>query len=399
MQRDRRHEGGAATPHILGWSVPGSVRSLIHDLPVPAAVVDMEGQAVLWNAAAETILPPPLRRGDVSYPLFSLASQPWFAAAREQSLHAGSVSNIEWHVRGLGGVRTNLKLFITPIRDGAEPTNALMILFEDMTRRERKTVRQTRRIRARRRALYRLPVPLVVHRHGMIVYANRAAADLFDVGHARELIGLRIQRLFRAANAPPEVAELPNVTVRGSITRDSGELSEVELQATPLGRGARAATQVVFRPIQASAPVVAESARRTEDQLRQAQRMEAIGRLAGGIAHDFNNLLTAIQGHVQFLMEALPSEHAAAADAAEIKKAAERAAALTGQLLAFSRRQAFQTKIMDMNTVIVEMEKLLRRVISENIEVVTRLADDVGPITRRSRPDRTGDHEPGRERA
>ena len=379
MQADRRQEAGAVTPQLDGGSLPVSVRTLVRDLPVPAAVVDIDGHAVLWNAAAEMILPPPLRRGDVAYPLFSLATQPWFANVRDQLLNEGSVRDIDWSVRGVGGVRTTLRLLLTALREG-EHTNALLVLFEDMTRREREAHRLVRRVRARRRALYRLPSPLVVHRQGTIVYANRAAANLFEIGHARELIGLHLNRLFRPVANGHDPADLQNGVMRGTITRDSGAMIETEMQATRLGRGARAATQVTFTPIAPASRKPAESARRTEDQLRQAQRMEAIGRLAGGIAHDFNNLLTAIQGHVQLLMDALPADHAATVDAAEIKKAAERAAALTGQLLAFSRRQALQTKIVDVNAVILDMEKLLRRVISENIEFVTRLADDLGPI-------------------
>ena len=107
--------------------------------------------------------------------------------------------------------------------------------------------------------------------------------------------------------------------------------------------------------------------RQTEEQLRQAQRMEAVGRLASGIAHDFNNLLTAIQGHAQFLNEDLTPEHASRADVEEILHSAERAAALTRQLLAFSRGQSIQPETIQINNVVIAMERLLRRVISEDI--------------------------------
>jgi two-component system cell cycle sensor histidine kinase/response regulator CckA len=107
--------------------------------------------------------------------------------------------------------------------------------------------------------------------------------------------------------------------------------------------------------------------RQTEEQLRQAQRMEAVGRLASGIAHDFNNLLTAIQGHAQFLNEDLPAGHGSRADVEEILHSADRAAALTRQLLAFSRGQSIQPETIQLNTVVTAMERLLRRVISEDI--------------------------------
>jgi two-component system, cell cycle sensor histidine kinase and response regulator CckA len=120
--------------------------------------------------------------------------------------------------------------------------------------------------------------------------------------------------------------------------------------------------------------------RRSEDHLRQAQKMEGIGRLAGGIAHDFNNLLTAIQGHAQFLLEDLEQGSSPYGDAEEIKRAADRASALTRQLLAFSRKQVLQPQLLDVNHVIREMQKLLRRVIREDIEVFTTLDPEVHPV-------------------
>jgi PAS domain S-box-containing protein len=124
----------------------------------------------------------------------------------------------------------------------------------------------------------------------------------------------------------------------------------------------------------------ASALRRSEDHLRQAQKMEGIGRLAGGIAHDFNNLLTAIQGHAQFLLEDLDPESGPFADAEEIKKAADRAATLTRQLLAFSRRQVLQPQVLDLNAVIGDMQKMLRRVIREDIDLITTLDDELWPV-------------------
>jgi PAS domain S-box-containing protein len=123
-----------------------------------------------------------------------------------------------------------------------------------------------------------------------------------------------------------------------------------------------------------------EALRRSEDHLRQAQKMEAIGRLAGGIAHDFNNLLTAIQGHAQFLIEDLNDDSTTQSDAIEIKRAADRAAALTRQLLAFSRRQVLQPQVLDVNRVIRDIQSLLRRVIREDIALVTSLEDGLWDV-------------------
>lgn len=110
-----------------------------------------------------------------------------------------------------------------------------------------------------------------------------------------------------------------------------------------------------------------------EDQLRQALKMEAVGRLAGGIAHDFNNLLMVIKGHSELILNRLPHEEPIRKNAEEIDKATERAASLTRQLLAFSRMQVLQPKVLDLNAIVADTSKMLDRVIGENIELVVDL--------------------------
>jgi len=115
----------------------------------------------------------------------------------------------------------------------------------------------------------------------------------------------------------------------------------------------------------------------SEEQLRQSQKMEAIGRLAGGVAHDFNNLLTAIRGYSDLLLLRLDANSPTRREVEEIHKAAERAASLTQQLLAFSRKQVLQPKSMDLNAVVSGMDKMLRRLIGEDIDLVTILTPDL----------------------
>jgi CheY-like chemotaxis protein len=108
--------------------------------------------------------------------------------------------------------------------------------------------------------------------------------------------------------------------------------------------------------------------------------MEAIGRLAGGVAHDFNNMLTVITGYGQWMLDELPRDSPICESASEILLAANRAAALTNQLLAFSRNQVIQPVVVDLNSLVAQMDQMLRRLIGENIELVTEMSSDLGVI-------------------
>jgi signal transduction histidine kinase len=117
--------------------------------------------------------------------------------------------------------------------------------------------------------------------------------------------------------------------------------------------------------------------REVEDQLIQAQKMEAVGRLAGGVAHDFNNLLTAILGYTELLRSRVEQDPDALEYTAEVRRAGERASDLTNQLLAFSRRQPAAPQVVDLNQVVRQIDKMLRRIIGEDIDLEVRLAPDL----------------------
>jgi PAS domain S-box-containing protein len=120
--------------------------------------------------------------------------------------------------------------------------------------------------------------------------------------------------------------------------------------------------------------------KRLEEQFRHAQKMEAVGRLAGGVAHDFNNLLTVITGYTQLALNRIPSDSQAAIELKEALGASDRAASLTKQLLSFSRRQVVQPTVLDINTLVNDMNRMLRRIIGEDIELIVRLSRGLHPV-------------------
>jgi len=159
------------------------------------------------------------------------------------------------------------------------------------------------------------------------------------------------------------------------LTRD-GDPIHVETKAAK-GRWGR--QEILFVTCREITPGKLAEAhlRHREEQLRRAQKMEAIGQLAGGVAHDFNNLLMVIMGYIELTLNALSPEDPLRKGAEQISKATARGAALTQQLLAFSRRQEVRPQILDLNTVVADMEKMLRRLLGEDIELVTSLTADL----------------------
>lgn len=172
--------------------------------------------------------------------------------------------------------------------------------------------------------------------------------------------------------------KLYNADLWKHVKKD-GTIIDVEITSHDLVFGGRRSQLVLINDV--TEQKWAEKAlRHSEEQLRQSQKLESVGRLAGGIAHDFNNMLTAINGYSDLILARLPADDPLRRNVEEIKKAGERSAELTRQLLAFSRRQILQAKVLDLNKVISDTTIMLQRLIGEDIQLITSLSSDVGYI-------------------
>ncbi len=203
---------------------------------------------------------------------------------------------------------------------------------------------------------------------------NQAAVELYGYSE-QEFLCLTVSVLETLDGTAAAMAGAPNSADVPSVRkhrRKDGKTIDIEVRSDDLEFGGRPAVLVVARNI--------SEQRLLEEQLRQAQKMEAVGRLAGGVAHDFNNMLMVIKGHTEMLLSSPGAVGNVTHKIEQIDRAADRAASLTRQLLAFSRMQVLQPRVINLNEVVEEMGKLLPRLIGEDIELVVRTASDLGQI-------------------
>jgi two-component system, cell cycle sensor histidine kinase and response regulator CckA len=282
---------------------------------------------------------------------------------------------LEVRVRAAGGAIRTLEW--RAVFDGAE--EAFYGAARDVTD-EAAADAALRHSEERYRALFEShPVPMAVWdpATGTILAANDAALRQYGYA-AEEIVGMGVDRLVhpddldRLREAVPEFSSGVDGAAPFRHLRRDGSVIEVEVSGHDLDYGGRPARVVMALDI--------TERRQLEEQLRQAQKMEAIGRLAGGIAHDFNNMLTAITGYSQLLLDSFENEDPRRDDVEQVHAAAMRASALTGQLLGFSRRAMIAPTTLDLNEVIRETQPMLERLIGEHIAMTVDLRAKVAWI-------------------
>jgi two-component system cell cycle sensor histidine kinase/response regulator CckA len=305
----------------------------------------------------------------------------------EEMDRAGVVRNFEVQMRRADGAVIWARDTTHAKREADGKVALYQGVIEDITDR----VEAERRLQASERRLVQIleavPVGIFVSDHeGHPLFANAGAQKILGKGAVPGLAVAGLPETYKVYLAGTDqlypVERMPLVrALRGETStvddmeiRQGGLVISLNVQGAPIldNEGKVVAAVAAF--------FNTTDRRSLEAQLRQSQKMEAIGRLAGGVAHDFNNILTVIRMSSEFLLEDLAETNESRHEAKEILKAADRAAALTRQLLAFSRRQVLNPRRVVLNEIIEGLDGMLRRVVPENIEVKTDLEAQLGPI-------------------
>ena len=294
----------------------------------------------------------------------------------------GQIVRYEMVHDGPDGQSHNLEITYYPLRgDGPKPTGLVSVIRDITDRKRAEEALRVQRDFAQNLLDTAQVIVLVLDREGKVVRFNPFAQELTGYSE-KDAVGKDWFATFLPDDARPQIEDLFSAVVSGETARG--------VVNTILARDGRRILVRWYNSLlrDAQGEVVGvlsigndiTEAREKEEQLRQAVKMEAIGRLAGGIAHDFNNMMAIVQGYADLLGRSV-SDDLQREDVAKIRTAASRAADLTKQLLAFSRRQVVQPRTIQLNDIILGMDSMLRRVIGEDVELATIAAERLWPVT------------------
>jgi two-component system cell cycle sensor histidine kinase/response regulator CckA len=363
-------------------------RQLFEDIPVGLYRSSPEGALIDVNPAMVAMLGYPDQDSLLATPAASLYVDPadrhrWRAEMRGE----GVVADFVVRLRRADGS----EIWVSDTTHSKRAPDGSVLFYEGVLEDITARVETERAVQASERRLVQIleaaPLGIIVSDEtGLPVFANAGAKNILGRGiiPGASVSGLAevYQAYVAGSNQLYPVERMPLVR---ALTGESTAVDDMEIhqgdrvislhvQGAPIldSDGKIVAAVVVF--------LDATEKRSLESQIRQSSKMEAVGQLAGGVAHDFNNLLTVIMSYSAMLLNQLEAADPIHDDLQEIAAAAERAAGLTRQLLAFSRQQVLQPRVININDVIGDLEKMLRRLIGEDVELVTSLDPDVAEI-------------------
>jgi PAS domain S-box-containing protein len=298
-------------------------------------------------------------------------------AAVEKALATGTPFELDLELVRPDGERRWLNAFGEPLRDANGRITRLRGTVQDITERKRAEAEHVRLVTAIEQSAEAV---MITNTSGEIEYVNPAFSRI--TGYSREEARGQNPRILKSGNQDPALyQQLWETILQGKVwhgelvnRRKDGSLYHEQMTIAPV-RGERGE---VTHFIATKQDITAR--KELEQRFVQAQKMEAVGRLAGGVAHDFNNLLTVINGYAQILTQRSSPKDPRRGLFEEIQMAGERAASLTRQLLAFSRRQVLEPKVLDLSNALVNTETMLRRLIGEDIELTTKLKPGLGLV-------------------
>ena len=290
----------------------------------------------------------------------------------------------DWEIISKDGTKRSIEASVSLMKDSSGNRIGFRGLIHDITGRKRAEEQLSKLFRA----VEQSPATVIItDTDANIEYVNPKFTQLtgYTLG---EVIG-KNPRILKSGETPPEEYKLLWETItsgrewRGEFhnKKKNGEIYWELASISSIKNPEGLVTHFVAVKEDITERKRAEEERATlQEQLRQSQKMEAIGQLAGGVAHDFNNLLTVIKGYSQLSLNETKESDPLRGNIEEIKKASDRAADLTRQLLAFSRRQIMEAKVLDLNALLQNLDKMLRRIIGEDIELVTSLGENLGTV-------------------
>ena len=343
----------------------GFSESVIDSLPDAFYVLDRRGQPLRWNKNAEIVLGYSREELAALAPLAMVAEdeRPLLVSKMRETFAEGSAT-VEVHLLTKDGRK--IPYLLTATRAVIGDQVCLVGIGVDITERKKAEAERTRLVTAIEQSAEGV---VITNTAGDIEYVNPAFTRI--TGYSREEVVGHNPRILKSDKQDPAFYQQLWATIlRGEIwhgelinRRKDGKVYNEELNIAPVRNARGEITHFI-----ATKQDVTER-KRLENQFRQAQKMEAVGRLAGGVAHDFNNLLTIINGYSEMVLERLDSSDPTRGQLEEIRKAGERAGSLTRQLLAFSRQQMLAPRVLDLNTLVTDVEKMLRRLIGEDIDL------------------------------